>query len=96
MNLKCIRSSLCLSCLLEYYIINEVHITINWPFKIQKVGNSPPGVTALELIKRAYESNMLEKLRDFLTAESLEFHPEEVLINPDSRPGSFDSKTSII
>jgi hypothetical protein len=28
-----------------------------------------PGVTALELIKRAYESNTLDKLRDFLNIE---------------------------
>jgi hypothetical protein len=28
-----------------------------------------PGVTAFELIKRAYESNTLEKLRDFLSVE---------------------------
>jgi len=28
-----------------------------------------PGVTALELIKRAYESNTLDKLRDFLSVE---------------------------
>jgi hypothetical protein len=28
-----------------------------------------PEVTALELIKRAYESNALDKLRDFLSVE---------------------------
>jgi len=36
------------------------------------------GVTALELIKRAYESNTLDKLRDFVTVESPEFQPEAV------------------
>ena len=30
---------------------------------------STPGVTAFELIKRAYESNTLDKLRDFLSVE---------------------------
>jgi len=28
-----------------------------------------PGVTAFELIKRAYKSNTLDKLRDFLSIE---------------------------
>jgi len=37
-----------------------------------------PAVTAFELIKRAFESNTLEKLREFLTVESPEFQPEEV------------------
>jgi hypothetical protein len=37
-----------------------------------------PGVTALELIKRAYKSNTLEKLRDFLSVESQELQPEAV------------------
>jgi len=35
----------------------------------KRVEDGTPGVTALELIKRAYESNTLEKLRDFLTVE---------------------------
>jgi len=33
---------------------------------------------SLELIKRAYESNSLEKLRDFLTLESPELQTEAV------------------
>jgi hypothetical protein len=37
-----------------------------------------PDVTAFELIKRAYESNTLEKLRDFLTVELPELQPEAV------------------
>jgi hypothetical protein len=35
-----------------------------------KLKHGTPGVTALELIKRAYESNTLDKLRDFLSAEA--------------------------
>jgi len=39
------------------------------PAKIKKVELGTPGVTALELIKRAYESKTLDKLRDFLNIE---------------------------
>jgi hypothetical protein len=35
----------------------------------QRKNRGTPGVTAFELIKRAYESNTLEKLRDFLSIE---------------------------
>jgi len=38
-------------------------------FGIQGGKSGTPGVTALELIKRAYESNTLDKLRDFLSIE---------------------------
>lgn len=37
-----------------------------------------PDMTALELIKRAYDLNTLEKLRDFMTIESLELQQEVV------------------
>ena len=40
------------------------------PLKDYKGKNcGTPDVTAFELIKRAYESNTLEKLRDFLSVE---------------------------
>ena len=37
-----------------------------------------PDVTAFELIKKAYDSSTLEKLRDFMTIESPELQPEAV------------------
>jgi hypothetical protein len=46
--------------------------------RIYKEKAGTPGARVLELIKRAYKSNTLEKLRDFLTVESPEFQPEAV------------------
>jgi hypothetical protein len=43
-------------------------------------------VTAFELIKRAYDSSTLEKLRDFMTIESLELQPDAVIYKSPCPP----------
>ena len=45
-----------------------------------------PGVTAFELIKKAYDSSTLEKLRDFLTMQSPELQPDAVIYKSPCPP----------